>query len=142
MMEIVRVNEENMCDIIEFIENYLKVKDIDLEVIKNASFVSDGKEVIGLLSFEKFCKIGLVRYFVFKRIVDSNIVFDLLDSVIEDAREKGITSLTTIANNEGIKRIFKELGFFEIESKYVYIEEENLLNTKYKDSSVLSLEII
>ena len=24
MMEIVRVNEENMCDIIEFIENYLR----------------------------------------------------------------------------------------------------------------------
>lgn len=141
-MDIVRVNEENKCEVIEFIENYLKVKDIDVDVIKNASFVLEENEVIGLLSFEQFCKIGLVRYFVFKKIVDSNIVYELLESVIESAKEKGITSLTTIVNNEGVKRIFKELGFDEIDSKYVYIEEDNLLNTKYKDSSVFKLEII
>ena len=140
-MEIVKVNKENEKRLLELIENLTLIKDVDIDIVRNASFVLDENEIIGVLSFEAFSNIGLIRYFIFKRAVEEKVVFDLLDSVIETAKESGIVFLTTIVTKENIAYLFKELGFSEFDSSNVYIDETNLLETKYKGSYVLNYKI-
>lgn len=141
ILEIVKVNNDNEKRLLEFIENLTLIKDVDINIVRNASFVLDEDEIIGVLSFEVFSKIGLIRYFIFKRAVEEKVVFDLLDSVVETAKKSGILFLTTIVTKENIAHLFKELGFSEIDSSNVYIDETNLLETKYKGSHVLNYKI-
>lgn len=141
ILEIVKVNNDNEKRLLEFIENLTLIKDVDINIVRNASFVLDEDEIIGVLSFEVFSKIGLIRYFIFKRAVEEKVVFDLLDSVVETAKKSGILFLTTIVTKENIAYLFKELGFSEIDSSNVYIDETSLLETKYKGSHVLNYKI-
>lgn len=137
-MKILRVNNDSEKILEEFILETIKVKEIDLDVVRNASYLQDNDDIIGVLSFEKFSEIGLVRYFIFKEAVTMGMVFALFESIKESAKEKGVTKLITIVTKESIIKLFKELGFCEIDTDDIYIDETNILNSEYKDSKVLS----
>ena len=66
------------------------------------------------------------------------IVFALLESVKETAIKEGLNILSTIVKKESIISLFKELGFQEVSSDDVYIDETNILDSEYKDSKVLN----
>lgn len=137
-MKILKVNDESEKIIQEFIQETIQINDIDLDVVKNASYLKKDEDIIGVLSFEKFSQIGLIRYFIFKETVPMGIVFALLESVKETAIKEGLNILSTIVKKESIISLFKELGFQEVSSDDVYIDEINILDSEYKDSKVLN----
>ena len=137
-MKILKVNDKSEKIIQEFIQETIQINDIDLDVVKNASYLKKDEDIIGVLSFEKFSKIGLIRYFIFKETVPMGIVFALLESVKETAIKEGLNILSTIVKKESIISLFKELGFQEASSDDVYIDETNILDSEYKDSKVLN----
>lgn len=139
-MEIISVNEENINDVINFLNELAVINDINYEVVQNGEFVLEGK-IIGLLSFEQFNKKGLIRYFIFKKVVPSELILTLFDKIVEKAKIKSIDALITMVVKKEAIEIFKELGFHNIDKEDVYIEEMNIMDSKFKDAVVLKYEI-
>lgn len=136
-MKILKVDENSKEIVLDFISEAIDVKDIDINIVKNASYVLDNEKIIGVLSYEKFTDIGLIRYFIFKERVPLGLVIALLENVKQSAKEDNITSLLTIITNDSIKNIFEDLGFDNLEASDVYIDEVNFLNSKYKNAQIL-----
>lgn len=139
-MEIRSVSEDNIGQVLAFLEEIAVINDINEDVVRNGEFVFDG-EIIGLLSFEEFNRIGLIRYFVFKKAVSESLISELFQNILKKAKAKEINSLITLVVKKEAIDIFRSLGFYEIEKKDVFIEETNLLNTKFKDACVLKYDI-
>jgi len=139
-VDIISVNEENKSDVLEFLKEISLINDVNEEVVMNGEFVLDN-EIIGLLSFEEFNTLGLIRYFIFKKAVNENIVMRLFTNIISKARDKNVKSLITLVIKKEAIDVFKSLGFYEIEKEDVYIEETNIMDTKFKDAYVLKYDI-
>ena len=107
----------------------------------NGEFVYDD-EIIGLLSFEEFNKLGLIRYFIFRKAVSEEIVLELFKRIIEKAKGRDLFALITLVVKKEAIEIFKGLGFCEINKEDVFIEESAIADTKFKDAYVLKYEII
>lgn len=135
-MEIRSVNDDNLDSVISFLEKLLVIKDINKTVVLNGELVFED-EVIGFLSFEEFNRIGLVRYFVFKKIVPKSVITELFLKVANKAKEKGIDVLITMVVKDEAIHIFKDLGFELVDINDVYIDEVNIKDTKFKDAIVL-----
>lgn len=136
-MEIKKVNDENINEVVSFLESLLVIKDINVSVVFNGSFVVDEDEIIGFLSFEEFNDIGLIRYFVFKKIVPKKVIEELFQRVCENAKEKSINVLITMVVKDDAIKVFKDLGFEIADKNDVYIDEINIKETKFKDAIIL-----
>ncbi|HHZ11814.1 MAG TPA: hypothetical protein GYA05_03760 [Acholeplasmataceae bacterium] len=139
-MEIIAVNENNKEEVVNFLKNISLVHDINEEVVMNGEYVLDG-EIVGLLSFEEFNRIGLVRYFIFKKEVKEKVILELFRRVVEKAARKGIRSLLSLVVKKEAASVFKGLGFHEIAKDDVYIDETMLNQTKFKEAFVLKYDI-
>lgn len=139
-MEIISVNEENKNKVMDFLREISLINDVNEEVVMNGEFVLD-KEIVGLLSFEEFNRFGLIRYFIFKKAVSEELVLELFKKIINKAKEKNVEILITLVVKKEAIDIFKGLGFYEIDKEDVYIEETNILDTKFKDANVLKYDI-
>ncbi|GEM_PF-787235 len=139
-MEIIAVNENNKEEVVNFLKNISLVHDINEEVVMNGEYVLDG-EIVGLLSFEEFNRIGLVRYFIFKKEVKEKVILELFRRVVEKAARKGIRSLLSLVVKKEAVAVFKGLGFHEIAKDDVYIDETMLNQTKFKEAFVLKYDI-
>ncbi|MCK9470544.1 MAG: hypothetical protein WC006_03225 [Bacilli bacterium] len=139
-MEIIKVDESNLEMISKFLNSLEIINDINKDVVLNGSYVFED-EVVGFLSFEEFNKIGLIRYFVFKKMVDHKIVMDLFNKVCLSAKKKNIDTLITLVVKEEAISVFRELGFTVADKKDVYIEEININDTRFKDAIVLKYSL-
>lgn len=139
-MEIINVDNTNLDEITNFLESLEIIKDINKEVVLNGEYVYDG-EIIGFLSFEEFNNLGLIRYFVFKKIVDPKIIKDLFNRICDKAVNKKIDSLITLVVKEEAISVFRELGFTIANKSEVYIEEININDTRFKDAIVLKYNL-
>ena len=124
------INNVNKRDkVCEFLNKH-DIKDLDEEILKNMSIIYYNDIILGTLSFEKFCNVGLIRYFVYVQDVDVVDVIKLFKNVCNKAIEEGCNSLMAFCL-ESEENIFVSLGFKHIEESLVYIEEESFLNSKY-----------
>ena len=141
-MEVRKVTQDNLEEMIEFLESLSIIKDINKEVVLNGEYVHDSEEIIGFLSFEEFSKIGLIRYFVFKKIVSEEIIKELFSNICFKAKEQGLNSLITMVVKEDAVIVFKELGFDIADKDDVFIEEINIKDTRFKDAIILKYPLI
>jgi citrate lyase synthetase len=139
-MRIVSVNEENKENVLDFLKNFSLLNEINQDVIMNGEFVLD-EEIVGLLSFEEFNDLGLIRYFIFRKAVSEEVVLELFRRIIHKAQKKHLHSLITLVVKKEAIDIFKSLGFYELAKEDVYIEETNIESTKFKDAFVLKYDI-
>lgn len=139
-MEIISVNEENKKQVLDFLKDIQLVQDVNEAVVLNGEFLLDN-EIVGLLSFEEFNRIALIRYFIFKKAVSEQVILDLFKKIIVKASRKQVEALITLVVKKEAIDIFKGLGFYEIDRDDVYIEETNILDTKFRDAYVLKYDI-
>lgn len=141
-MKVITIDEYDY----EKVEKFLKTIDgikIDLNVIKNASvLVDDNEEIVGLISFEVFGSNGLIRYFVFKKIIDEESLETLFLNLVKKAKEKKIKRLFSFVHNASTNPIFEFLGFGPINKNLVFIEEKPFTSLYHKDALVYCYEII
>lgn len=140
-MEIISVNNDNYNIVLNFLVSIASIKDIDEEVVKKASIIKNNDDIIGVLSYEKFGFVALIRYFVFKKVVSEEIINDLLDEIIKKAKREDIKTLVTLVVKQEIIDVFRNLGFRVIEKQSIFLDEVCLLDTKFKDSIVLKYDI-
>ncbi|MGM9972352.1 MAG: hypothetical protein ACI35W_08080 [Anaeroplasmataceae bacterium] len=128
MYRIEGCNEANYELVKGFIENVPSIKNVDYDVLKNASIVvNDDGEALGTLSYEKIGDKALIRYFIFKQKISNDVIYDLFDSTMNKAKEDGIKRMYAIAMDDSIYNLFKTLGFSKVDKEYIYIEE-NIIN--------------
>lgn len=139
-MEIISVDQENKEKVLNFLREISLIHEINEDVIMNGEFVYD-EDIIGLLSFEEFNKLGLIRYFIFRKVVGEEIILELFKKIIAKAKTRGINSLVTLVVKKDAIDIFKSLGFYEIDKDDVFIEETAIKNTKFKNAYVLKYDI-
>lgn len=140
-MKLTEVNEDNFNDVEDFLRNVATINDINKSIVENAVIIKDEDEIIGILSFEEFGQLGLIRYFIFKKAVKEDIVIELLEEVSKKAKSKGIKCFITLVMKDEIVNIFRSLGFVSIKSRDIFLDEENILDSKFKDCYVLKYEI-
>lgn len=140
-MEIVNVTTENINDVVGFLEKVQTINKIDLDIVKNASVIMNKGEIDGVLSYEKFVQYGLIRYFVFKKNTDNDCIFKLFNHLLEKVKKEEIRVLITLIVKEEVINLFYNLGFMDMDKNYFFIEENNILETNFKEANILKLEI-
>lgn len=131
-MEIVNVTADTYREVEDFLKTVKGVK-IDVDVIMNASMALDQGEIKGIISFECFGNIGLIRYFIFKQILDETIIKSLFNSLRMTASSKGINKIIAYISNVDTIPIFDFLGFKQSLIQNIYIEEEKYKEITAKD---------
>lgn len=139
-MEFLSVSEENKDEVVEFLQEVSLAGDINEEALLNGELVYD-KQIIGTISFEEFNDNALIRYFIFRQPINDEVVLELFDRITRKARNKQIKSLIAIIVKREARAVFKRIGFYEIVSDDVYIDEVNLNETKFKNAVVLKYDL-
>jgi len=107
----------------------------------NASLLMKDDEIVGIISFECFGRTGLIRYFIFKQLIDEKTLQLLFNNLISTASSKGITKIIAFVANTDTIPIFEFLGFTKTESKQVYIDEKKYPNEKSAFSEIYQYEV-
>jgi N-acetylglutamate synthase-like GNAT family acetyltransferase len=139
-LEFLSVSEENKDEVVEFLQEVSLAGDINEEALLNGELVYD-KQIIGTISFEEFNDNALIRYFIFRQPINDEVVLELFDRITRKARNKQIKSLIAIVVKREARAVFKRIGFYEIVSDDVYIDEVNLNETKFKNAVVLKYDL-
>lgn len=134
-MEVINVSADNYTDVENFLKSVPGIK-IDVDVIMNASLLIKEESIIGIISFECFGNTALIRYFIFKQIVDEATVQKLFENLITTANEKGINKIIALITNTDTIPIFSFLGFNKVDTKQVYIEEKRYINDSKQLTSI------
>ncbi len=140
-MEIVEIKGLFLDKAKEFLESVESLKNIDLDVLNEGVALVDLDEIIGVISYEKFKKYGLIRYFVFKRKIVDEYILDIFNKISELAIKRDVKYLFLLVSNGDVYDLFKELGFTQFDSSNLFIEEDNISKTKYENSIVMIKEI-
>lgn len=137
MIKIEKINSSSIKQAEDFLKSVPSIDKIDDNILDNAVLAFDEDKIVGCISFEEFHDKGLVRYFVFKKILSLEYLQALLNCLEVTARERGLSSLVCIAECTQIEELFKSLDFEEIEQKMIFINEEHIKNTNFASSLFL-----
>ena len=139
MINIEKIDANYFNKTVDFLKSVPSIESVDDKILKNASIALEEDRIVEYISYEEFSDKGLIRYFVFKKILDMSYLDDLLDKLKENAINNNIKEFVCVAESEQIKELFKNLEFNEINDKQIYIEEENVMDTNFKMSSFLNM---
>lgn len=141
-MKIVDVNDTNYQSCLMFLNKIKSLDSIDVEILKNASIIiDDNDEILGILSYEKFASYGLIRYFVYKKNLDDQILLDLFNHLKEKVKKENIKTLISLVLRTDVIDVFKKFGFSEANRHYFFIEETNILNTNFNNAYILTINL-
>lgn len=142
MINIERIDDLHFNKAVEFLKTVPSIETVDDNILKNACLAIEDDKIVGCISYEEFSEKGLIRYFVFKKVLDMSYLSELINKLKTKAKENDIKEFVCIAESEQIKELFKDLEFNEIINKNIFIEEENVINTSFKASSFLNMYLI
>ncbi|HHU56140.1 MAG TPA: hypothetical protein GXZ48_05585 [Acholeplasmataceae bacterium] len=138
-MDVIDVNKFNIEETKEFLSKICNK--IDEEVLENASLLVNEDQIVGMMSFECFGNNALIRYFIFKKVIDEVSLLKLFQNVVNKAKNKSIKNILSFIEKEDTIPLFKYLGFFPIDKKYVFIDENSILKTSSRNASVYCYKI-
>ena len=139
MINIEKIDDTYFNKTIEFLRSVPSIESVDDKILKNACVAVEEDRIVGCISYEEFSDKGLIRYFVFKKVLDMSYLGDLIKKLKEHAVDNNIKEFVCVAESDQIKDLFKNLDFNEINGKQIFIEEENVLDTNFKMSSFLNM---
>ena len=139
MINIEKIDDTYFDKVIEFLKSVPSIEAVDDKILKNACIAIEEGKIVGCISYEEFSDKGLIRYFVFKKVLDMSYLDGLINKLKTNAIKNNIKEFVCVAENEQIKELFKNLEFEEITDKQIYIEEDNVLDTNFKMSSFLNI---
>ena len=116
------------------------IKDVNDNIIKNSVVIWNDSNIIGNISIELYDKVGLIRYFVFRKSIKDSFLHEMINILVLKAKELNINKLICIADNIDVENLFLGLNFIKTENK-VFFDEDIYTNIGFKDSSFLVYSI-
>lgn len=141
MITIEKVNAFSRKKVEDFLKSVPSIEKIDEKILDNAIVAQEDDKIVGCISFEVFSEKALIRYFVFKKILSLDYLKQLLNTLEEEALKQDIEVLVCIAECSQIEELFQSLSFKPVESKMIFINEENILKTSFQSSLFLCKEL-
>ncbi len=141
MIQIEMVNENNYSFAHNFLTSVPSISEIDDNILKNGCIVVEGKKILGSIAYEDYDRVGLIRYFVFKKNLSDNILTNLMVELEKVAKTNNIEKLLCVADNNEIEVLFEALGF-TILNKKIFLNEEKIGGTSFKESKFLIKSIV
>ncbi len=138
MIQVEKINESSLKEVIEFLSSVPSIDKIDESILQNACIAYDEDKIVGCISFEEFSDKGLIRYFVFKKMLSLEYLEELLRVLEDHAKEIGLKMLVCIAECSQIEELFQSLEFKTIQESKIFINEENVSNTNFKSALFLN----
>ncbi len=135
-MRAEKINGNNRILVINLLKN---VNGLNLEnhiIDKCHLLLNDTNDIVGTISYEKYDKLALIRYFVFKRDVQYEDLIQLYGSLEQELRNYNIDNALAIINSEEVKEVFSFLGFNKIDKDRLFFDETVFSKTNYKDNDV------
>lgn len=140
MFQIHHIDETNYSDAYNFLKSVPSISSIEDSILKNGVIVTDNDKVIGSVSLEMYDRIGLIRYFVFKKNLSNSVLSMLMEELEVNAKKQGICKLVCVADNYQIEELFYELNFLSLKKK-IFINEEKINATNFSSSNFLFKDI-
>lgn len=135
-MRTTKINDELMNMVINLLKNVNGLT-IENEILNNCHILLNDKEDIeGIISYEKYDKIAIIRYFVFKKNVSFDDLLLLYQSLENELIDINIDNSLAIINSNEVKEVFEYLGFKKIDKNKVFFDETQFIKTNYKDNDV------
>lgn len=142
MITVERINPSAIPNVMEFLKSIPSIDNVDDQILSNACIAYEENKIVGCIAFEEFSEKGLIRYFVFKKVLSMEYLESLLSALEQNAIQKGLRTLVCIAECNQIEELFQTLGFKPIQSSSIFINEENVLDTNFKKALFLSKALI
>ncbi len=112
MQEIVKTYEViNHEEIVQFLKGVTTLNCIDDNLLKHGVYLYRADELIGMVSYELFDKVGMIRYFIFNQTVTSELIINLFFRLYYEAKEAGVKQLVSVATTDYASQLFELLGF-------------------------------
>ena len=135
-MRTTKINDQLMNMVINLLKNVNGLT-IENEILNNCHILlNDKEEIEGTISYEKYDKIAIIRYFVFKRNVSFDDLLLLYQSLENELLDINIDNSLAIINSNEVKDVFEYLGFKKIDKNKVFFDETQFIKTNYKDNDV------
>ncbi len=138
MIQIEEVTASSKTMAEDFLKSIPSIENVDEEILNNAVLALDDDKIVGCISFEKFSEKGLIRYFVFKKVLSTDYLEQLLSRLEEKAKKNGIEMLVCIAECSQIEELFQSLSFQKLENKKIFLNEEKIENTSFHRARFLN----
>ena len=124
--------------VLEFMKKVTTLETVNPQIIEQSILIKQFDKVSGMVSFEAFDQVGIIRYFIY----DQNIVPDLLVNMFfelyRSAKEKEINQLVAITSHPYARQLFGLLGFVEMKKTYnlnipelLKLEDVQLMSIKF-----------
>ena len=139
-MNISIIRSEEISILKDFLKGIPSIKDVNDNIIKNSVVIWNESNIIGNISIELYDKVGLIRYFVFRKSIKDSFLHEMINILVLKAKELNINKLICIADNIDVENLFLGLNFIKTENK-VFFDEDIYTNIGFKDSSFLVYSI-
>ena len=130
------VMDSNFKLVHDFLLGVSSIDSIDDRILKNAVIALENDKIVGCISFEEYDRFGLIRYFVFKKILSNDFLDVLISKLVINAGIMDLKKLICVADSEQIFDLFINLGFEQINNQ-IFINEDKLENTSFNKSKLL-----
>ena len=115
------------CEIVlDFMRKVTTLEAINEDIITHSVLIKKENEIIGMVSFERFDEIGIIRYFIYDRQVSPELTVNMFFELYAKAKKLEINQLISIASHQYGVQLFELLGFIEIK-KPSHLELSDLL---------------
>ena len=139
-MNISIIRSEEISILKDFLKGIPSIKDVNDNIIKNSVVIWNDSNIIGNISIELYDKVGLIRYFVFRKSIKDIFLHEMINILVLKAKELNINKLICISDNIDVENLFLGLNFIKTENK-VFFDEDIYTNIGFKDSSFLVYSI-
>ena len=112
--EVKRYEAADYDHVLDFMKRVTTLETVNDEIIEQSILIKESDKVTGMVSFESFDQIGMIRYFIYDQHIVPDVLVNMFFELYRCAKEKEINQLVAIASHPYARQLFEVLGFVEI----------------------------
>lgn len=142
-LQIIDVNKNNLKDVEKFLLQIETITELEKEILELGYILKNEEknEIVGFITYEKYSEYGLIRYFIFQKIIPSYYIFEMFNKLKEKAINNNIESFIAIAKNKEVVELFQKLEFYDISNSNFLVNGQNLIGTNLEDAVVFKHDL-
>ncbi len=111
---IKRYEQTDYNQVIDFIKEVTDLEEVNSHILEQSILIKDDDKVWGMVSFEDFNNIGIIRYFIYNQQVIPDLLVNMFFELYHSAKDKNVNQLVAIASHPYATQLFSLLGFGEM----------------------------